>query len=322
VVATLARIDPMLRSCVIPIIAVLAGVPAQEPAPLQPSESQTPVFSSRAELVVVHVTVRDRAGAYVTALPQEAFRIAEDGVRQQIDFFTGEDSPVTVGFLVDSSGSMRVGRERVIAAAAAFAQASRSDDELFALTFNEHVRPALPPDRPFTNDARTFRLALARAMGAHGLTAMYDAIVNGLSYIAKGHHPRRALVVVGDGGDNASSTTFDQVLNAAHASNAAIYSVGIVDPLEREANPRRLKRLAQATGGEAFFPGTVDDVDEVLRRIADDIRHSYTLGYVSSNPTRDSQFRRIRVTVTDSAGRSLQVRARDGYRAGAPLPTR
>lgn len=145
---------------------------------------------------------------------------------------------------------------------------------------------------------------------------MYDAISDGLSYIAKGRHPRRVLVVVGDGGDNASTTTFEQVLKEAQASNAAIYTVGIIDPLEREANPRLLRRLAQATGGESFFPRHVDDVDDVLRKIADDIRHSYTVGYVSSNSARDGEFRRIRVVVTDPARRPLRVRTRDGYRAG------
>ena len=305
------------------IMLAATAVAAQESGPgVQLPEPQAPLFSARAELVVAHVTVKDRRGAYVTALPREVFRISEDGVPQRIDFFSGEDSPVTVGFLVDSSGSMREGRERVIAAATAFAEASSSQDEIFALAFNEHVRAALPSSMPFTSDASVFRVALAGAMGAQGRTAVYDAISNGLSYVAKGHHPRRVLVVVGDGGDNASTTTFEQVLREAQASNAAIYTVGIIDPLEREANPGLLRRLAQATGGEAFFPRRVDDVDEVLRKIADDIRHSYTLGYVSSNSARDGQFRRIRVVVTDPARRPLRVRARDGYRAGGPLPVR
>ena len=288
----------------------------------QAPDAPGPIFSSRAELVVAHVTVRDQRGAYVTALPQEAFRIFEDSAPQQIDFFTGEDSPVTLGFLVDSSGSMREGRERVLAAASAFAEASDRQDEIFALAFNDYVRAALPPSMPFTSDSSVFHTALAGAMGAQGRTAMYDAISKGLSYIGKGHHPRRVLVVVGDGGDNASTTTFEQVLKEAQASNAAIYTVGIIDPLEREANPGLLKRLAQATGGEAFFPRHVNDVEGVLRTIADDIRHSYTLGYVSSKSARDGQFRRIRVVVTDPARRSLRVRTRDGYRAGGPLQTR
>jgi Ca-activated chloride channel family protein len=126
------------------------------------------------------------------------------------------------------------------------------------------------------------------------------------------------LVVVADGGDSASTATFDQVLKEAHASNAAIYAVGVIDPLEREANPRLLRRLAQATGGESFFPREVNAVEDVLREIARDIRNSYTLGYVSSNSARNGAFRRIRVAVTDPNRSSLVIRARDGYRSGGP----
>lgn len=307
------------------VVALLAVIGVTAEGPVRPAHAlfaQDPVFSSRAELVVVHVTVTDRRGAYVTGLSSDAFRIVEDETPQKIDFFTGEDSPVTVGLLVDSSGSMREGRERIIAAATAFAAAINHKDEMFALAFNEHVRAALPASTPFTNDANVFRAALAGALLAQGRTAMYDALSNGLTYLTKGAHPRRVLVVLGDGGDNASTVNFDQVLREAQASNAAIYTVGLVDPLEREANPRLLKRLAQATGGESFFPRHVNDVGGVLREIARDIRHSYTLGYVSSNAARDGGFRRLRVTATDSARRPLVVRARDGYRAGGSSPER
>ena len=299
------------------ILATLAGSSAAI-ARSNADPRQLPVFSSRTELVVVHVTVMDRRGGYVTGLSQDAFRIIEDGTPQRIDFFSGEDSPVTVGLLVDGSGSMREGRERVIAAATAFAEASNPQDELFALIYNEHVRAALPPSMPFTNDAQAFRAALARTMGARGQTAMYDALSRGLEHVATGGHPRRVLVLIGDGGDNASTATFDQVLTGAQASNAAIYTVGVIDPLEREAKPGLLKRLARATGGASFFPRSVNEVETVLREIASDIRNSYTIGYVSSNPARDGRIRRLRVVVTDPARRPLVVRSRDGYRAGLP----
>lgn len=288
---------------------------ASRPAHAQDHAS---VFSSSTEIVVVHVTVTDRRGAYVTGLSRDAFRVVEDGTLQRIDLFTGEDSRVTVGLLVDSSGSMRGGRGRVIAAATAFAEGSHPNDEFFGLAFNEHVRAALPASTPFTSDPDVFRVALTTAVAAQGRTAMYDAIRSGLTYVANGSHPRRVLVLVGDGGDNASTATFDQVLKEAQASNAAIYTVGVIDPLERDADPGLLKRLARATGGASYFPRHVNEVERVLRAIARDIRHSYTLAYVSSNPARDGSFRRIRVTVSDPARRSLVVRARDGYRAGGP----
>jgi VWFA-related protein len=303
-------ISPLVLLAVMTVSGQDAGRPAQS------ALEQAPVFSSVAELVVVHVTVTDRRGAYVTGLSRDAFRVVEDGTPQRIDLFTGEDSPATVGLIIDSSGSMRQGRERVIAAATAFAEGSQPSDEIFGLAFNEHVRAALPPSTPFTNDPRVFRVALSAALGAQGRTAMYDAIRTGLTYVARGSHPRRVLVLIGDGGDNASTATFDQVLKEAQASNAAIYTVGIIDPLEREADPGLLRRLAQATGGKSYFPRHVNEVEDVLREIARDIRHSYTLAYVSSNSARDGGFRRIRVTVIDPSRRSLVVRARDGYRAG------
>ena len=288
----------------------------QAPGTVQSPELQRPTFTSGAELVVVHVTVKDRTGSYVTSLPREAFQVFEDDNPQRIDFFTGEDSPITVGFLLDNSGSMREGRERVIAAVSAFAASSNSHDEMFALAFNEHVRATLPPSIPFTSSANVLRASLVGAMSALGLTAMHDAISNGLSHVARGNNPRRVLVVVGDGGDNASTTTVEQVLREAQASNAAIYTVGIIDPLERQANPKLLKRLAAATGGESFFPRRLGQVEDVFRKIAHDVRNSYTLGYVSSNSARDGQYRQIRVVVTDPARGSLSVRTRDGYRAG------
>jgi VWFA-related protein len=305
------------------VLGITAGLSAETPVGfLALGETQVPMFSSRADLVVVHATVTDRDGAYVTGLPQAAFRILEEDTPQQIDVFTGHESPATVGLLVDSSGSMHDGRARVIAAAGAFAEARHADDEMFALAFNERVRAALPPSAPFTNNPHVFSAALAGVMHGRGRTAMYDAISCGLAYVSTGSHPRRVLVLVGDGGDNASTATVDQVLREAHASNAAIYTVGIVDPLEREADPGLLKRLARATGGAAFFPRRAGDVDESLRAIARDIRHSYTLGYVSSATTPEGQFRRIRVVVTDPARRRLVVRARTGYRTGEPRPTR
>jgi Ca-activated chloride channel family protein len=298
------------------IVLVTTALCAQEsPTAVQSPERQRPTFTTGAELVVVHVTVKDRKGAYVPSLPREAFQVVEDGKPQRIDFFSGEDSPITVGFLLDNSGSMRESRERVIAAVTAFAGSSNSQDEMFALAFNEHVRATLPPSMPFTSSANVLRASLVGAMSALGLTAMHDAIATGLSYVAKGNNPRRALIVLGDGGDNASMATFEQVLRAAQASNATIYTVGIIDPLERQANPKLLQRLARATGGESFFPSRLDQVGDVFRRIAHDVRHSYTLGYVSSNPARDGQYRQIRVAVTDSGGGSLSVRTRDGYRA-------
>jgi VWFA-related protein len=302
-------------------LAVAAGTPGwpesatRTPAPLP---QERPLYSSGADLVVVHATVTDRRGTYVTGLPPAAFRLDEDGVPQEIQLFSGEDAPATIGLLVDSSGSMREARDRVIAAAAGFAAASHGRDELFALAFGEDVRPALPVSSPFTTDASELRDALTHMLAAYGRTAMYDAISRGLAYVREGTHPRRVLVIIGDGGDNASRRTFDDVLREAQASNAAIYAVGVIDPLEHDTDPGLLRQLARATGGAAHFPRRVRDVAPALQRIARDIHHSYTLGYVSTNGERDGRYRRIRVRVVDPAGRTLVVRSRTGYLAGRP----
>lgn len=290
------------------IVAIFTGAPANTAA-----QDSQPTFTSQAELVVLHVTVKDRRGAYATGLPKDAFTVFVDERPNPISVFTAVDSPVTVGLIIDSSGSMREGRDHVIAAAAAFATASHPQDDLFAVTFNENVRDVLPAAAPFTSDPSVLRAALDRTIRAYGRTALYDAIRRGLAYVEDGRHPRRVLVLVADGGDNASAATFDEVLREAQASNAAIYAVGVVDPLDRNANRGRLRDLARATGGEAFFPRKVEDVGQVLRHIAEEIRHTYTLGFVPPDVSQDGALHRLRVAVR--AAGPLDVRTREGYRA-------
>ena len=276
------------------------------------------MFSTASDLVVVHATIKDRDGAYVRGLTRDAFAILEDGRAQNAQLFTSEDAPVTVGLLIDSSGSMQPIRERVIAAAAAFAGASHPSDELFALGFNDSVTSALPPTAPFTSDVRVLQGALTSTIRAYGRTALFDAIAAGLEYLGRGRHERRVLVIVSDGGDNASRTTFDEVVAKTQTSNAVIYTVALVDAVERDSNPGLLKRIAQANGGEAFAPKNPDDIVEVLQRIAQDIRQTYTLGYVSTNNARDGAFRQIRLIVQSPDRRRLVVRTRSGYLAGLP----
>ena len=281
-----------------------------------------PLFSTGSELVVVHATIKDRGGAYVTGLSRDSFAILEDGRPQNVQLFTSEDAPVTVGLLIDSSGSMQPNRDRVIAAAAAFAEASHARDELFALAFNDSVSAALPPTAPFTSDVAVLQDALTTTIRAYGRTALFDAIAAGLDYLGRGRHERRVLVIVSDGGDNASQATFEEVVAKTQASNAVIYTVALVDPAERDTNPGLLRRIAQANGGEAFAPKNANDITEVLREIARDIRHTYTFGYASTNSARDGAFRQIRVIVQSPDRRRLVIRTRSGYLAGLPTPWR
>jgi Ca-activated chloride channel homolog len=252
-------------------------------------------FSVQSDLVVLHVTVTDRRGAYVTDLPRDAFEVFDEGQRRPIQFLADTDTPVTVGLLLDSSGSMLPTRELVIAASAAFAEASHPQDEIFALAFNEHVRAALPPTAPFTSDANTLRSALQRTVTARGRTALYDAVLAGLEYLSAGSRARRVLVVVSDGRDNASRASREEVFRKAQASNAMIYTLALRDTVRpHEGNPALLRELAQMTGGAAFRPQDPRDVDTALRAIAGDIRHTYTIGYMPTQTDRDGSYHRVR----------------------------
>lgn len=303
--------DARVLTAAVLALGVMAPASAPPVARLAVPRSQA-TFSARSELVVLHVMVKNRDGSYVSGLLQDAFTIIEDGEPQAIHVFGQEDAPATIGIVIDSSGSMTTSRDRMIAAAASFAKTSNPEDDMFALAFNDGVRAALPPVAPFTHDSEVLRSALVAAIVPTGRTALYDAISAGLEYVAKGSLETKALVVVSDGGDNASTATFDQVLRATQVSNTVIYTVALTDPLERDSNPRLLKKLAEASGGEAFRPKSINDVEEVLRRVARDIRNMYTIGYI---PTRaaDGRFRKIEIEVAAPGRGELRVRTREGY---------
>jgi len=273
-----------------------------------------PVFKAESSLVVLHVTVKDKQSHYVGGLPKSAFEVFEDDKPQEVALFTAEDAPVTVGLLIDISGSMHSNRELVLTAATAFVERSNRSDEVFGLTFDEDVRAALPRDMPFTSDAQILRGALAGTVSARGRTALYDAIADGIEYLSAGQYERKVLVVVSDGGDNASETTFEEILSKVRASNVVIHAVGLVDPVEPDSNPKRLRQLAEASGGLAFRPGNPKEVREAIERVALDIRSAYTVGYSPAESARGG-FRHIRATVRMPDGKSVVVRTRAGYTA-------
>ena len=272
-----------------------------------------PTFSARSDLVVLDVLVRDRKNAYVTGLTQDAFTVEEDGVRQTIQFFAEGDAPATVGLIIDSSGSMTSAADSVIAAVTTFVETSNPGDEIFALTFNNRVRPVLPSATPFTADAQLLSKTLTGAFRPYGPTALYDAIAEGFSYLTKGARQRKALIVVSDGGDNASRATLDQIVDAVEASRTVIHTIALQDRTERSANPKILKYLADTSGGNTFRPGKPGQVTDALRLIAHDIRNSYTIGYVPTNTELDGSLRRLRVTADVQGQRELRVRTRQGY---------
>ena len=271
-------------------------------------------ISIETDLVTLPVTVTDRHGQFVPGLTRDQFSVYDNGELQTIEFFTSEDMPATVGLVIDSSSSMRGRREEVTAAATAFAAWSHPLDELFTVNFNEAVWPGLPPHIAFAQNGEQLRAALAGAP-AQGKTAVYDAIDRALDHLALGTRDRKVLVIVSDGGDNASSQTLGGVVEHARRANAVIYSVMLIDPDDRDARPDVLKKLARETGGSAFAPKRIQDVMDAFGRIARAIRSGYTIGFSPTGAPADG-FRTIRVVANAGDGRRLNVRTREGYYAG------
>ncbi len=269
-------------------------------------------------LVVLHTTVLDDRGRFADGLKQEEFRVFEDKVEQKLAVFKREDIPVSFGLVIDNSGSMRDKRERVNAAALIFVRTSNPADEGFVVNFNDDYY--LDMDKDFTSNISDMKEALER-IDSRGSTALYDAVVGSLDHLKKGTRDKKVLLVVTDGEDNASRKTFEQTLEEAQKSDAVIYSVGLLSQ-ESKKNAKRarkkLQELSQATGGLAFFPENLEDVENICTQIAHDIRNQYTLAYYPSNTRRDGTFRAVNVTVTPLHGHGkLSVRTRTGYYAPA-----
>jgi Ca-activated chloride channel homolog len=271
------------------------------------------------DLIVLYVTVRDKAGGVVLDLKRENFHIYEDGVLQDLQVFRYEDSPVTIGLVVDHSGSMRRMLEEVAVAAKTFVQLSSPQDEMFVVNFNEKVSLGLPTDLKMTNQANELSRAITRAP-ADGMTALYDAVLKGLELLSSGSREKKALVVVSDGGDTASVHNVGEMMSMVERSTALIYTLGIFDDNDPDRRPQVLRRLARISGGEAFFPKHPRAIVAACERVAHEIRHQYTLAYVSKNNRKPGSYRGIRVSV-DSVGDShLIARTRSGYiSSGASL---
>jgi VWFA-related protein len=292
-----------------PILA-LAAITAFLSPPTTAQEK--PTFSARSELVVLHVTVEDRKGTYISGLQKDAFSVLEDGKPQEVQFFSAADTPASIGLLVDSSTSMMNRRDMAVAAAVGFTEQSNPEDEIFVIAFNENVSEIWQPRVIGLTNMVSMRATLMGGIAAHGKTALYDAIVQGLDRLSRGKHTRQVLVLISDGGDNASAATLKDVLSRTRSSEAAIFTVMLKDPIAREGNPRLLKRLAADTGGEYFEPDHMRDMPETLEHIARDIRSAYTIGFVPSSDEADRALRKLRVDVR-TQGRTLKARTRGGY---------
>jgi Ca-activated chloride channel family protein len=202
-------------------------------------------------------------------------------------------------------------RDLIGSSVRAFAGTGHADDELFGLTFNERVRPVLPASRPFTGDGDLLASQFQQALRTHGRTAVHDAIATGLDYLERGRHARRVLVLISDGGDNASASTFEEVAHAATTSHTVIYTITAADRVAGEARPDRLRTLARLTGGTAQQPRNDRDIQRALERVARDIRSSYLVGYVP--PQQGAALRHIKVMVRTADQGRLVARTRTEY---------
>ena len=266
------------------------------------------------DLAVFNVTVLDSDHRPVLGLKPENFHIYEDGREQQIKIFQAENTPATLGLVIDNSGSMANKRRDVVTAALAFANASQRDDEMFVVDFNRRAWLGLPDSMPFTNNISELRTALLETR-TEGTTALYDALQLALNHLKQGTRQRKALVLLSDGGDNASIAKLDEVLRMAQQSSATIYCIGIYDPFAKDKDPKVLKKIAKVTGAEAYFPTNPSDLQDIWRRIAGSIRAQYTVGYVSTNPARDGSYRNVKITASAKRGKGFEVRSRQGYYA-------
>ncbi len=293
------------------LIGLAGSVEPQAPPSSGMKDPQTFRISVSVHLVLLNATVRDAKGKFATDLREQDFEVFEDGVRQSIRLFRHEDAPVTVGLVVDHSGSMRRKLADVIVAARTFALSSSPEDQMFVVNFNEKATLGLPAQLPLSNRPEDLAGAIADTP-ATGMTALYDAVIQARKQLQAGSREKKVLIVISDGGDNASTHTLADVLQVAAQSNTLVYTIGIFDVEDPDRNPGVLRRLAATTGGEAFFPRETKEVIAICERIARDIRNQYTSGICFQysgaarrlpDDSRGSRCRRIRQAERARPGR-------------------
>ncbi len=272
---------------------------------------ERPLFHADTRLVVFRATVTNRRGELVTNLERDAFTVYENGKRQPIAFFSRDDVPVSLGLVIDNSGSMRTLRPKVEAAALACVRASNPQDEVFVLNFADKAQL----DVPLTSDVRALQAGIARVDSIGG-TAMRDAVNAAERYLNEhARRDRKALLIVTDGNDNESDTRIGRVVAEAVQTGTAVYAIGLLGE-EDAGNARRarheLEQLTTATGGLAWFPDNVDQINQVALEVAREIRNQYTLAYPPPPPL-DGSYRSVRITAKGPG--KLVVRTRAGYRA-------
>ena len=298
-----------------------AQVPLPQPPPPQPpgqaqNNGQGSVVKVDVNLVVLHTTVLDDRQRFADGLKEENFRVFEDKVEQKLAVFKREDIPVSMGLVIDNSGSMRDKRPRVNEAALTLVQASNPSDEAFVVNFNDDFY--LDLDKDFSSSIPELKEALER-IDSRGSTALYDAIIGSMDHLKKASKDKHVLLIVTDGEDNTSRNSLEKTVREVQKTDTVIYTIGLLGDENKKSKSRArkaLKEIAEASGGLAFFPENVDDVHNICEQVAHDIRNQYTLAYYPTNARRDGSFRTVQVEVIPPRGRGkLVARTRNGYYA-------
>jgi Ca-activated chloride channel homolog len=284
------------------LLLMIAPVLAQDEPPFK--------LNVDVDLTELHVTVTDGQDRPVGNLRKEDFRVLEDQAEQKLSIFKHEDVPVSLGLVIDNSRSIEPRKKRLDAAALSFVQRGNPDDETFIVHFDD--RPRLTRD--FTDNIPDLERALAMVR-PFGQTAIYDALILASEHMAKAKHTKKVILLITDGVDNSSHHTVDEAVEAARRSGVAIYTVGLLSAAEGQKAEETLVRIAETTGGRAFFPENVEQARVSMERVARDLREQYLLGYFSSNP-RNGAWRSIRLEIKPAVPSPIPVRLIASYRRG------
>ncbi|MBV8843045.1 MAG: VWA domain-containing protein [Bryobacterales bacterium] len=292
------------------ILALLGAAAASAQTVLK--DDEVPVFKAGTQLVDLHVSVLDKSGKLITDIPEAAFKVYENGVEQPLKVFRREDVPVSMGIIIDNSGSMRDKRAKVAAASLALVKASNPQDEEFIVDFNDDAYL----DQPLTSELKKLEAALDR-LDSKGGTAMRDAISMSIDYVKdKGKKDKKVLLVITDGNDNTSNESLEQLVRKAQRSEVLVYCIGLLseeEPREARNAKRALKALAEASGGMDYYPKDLAEVERITPQVAHEIRNQYLLAYSPTNTALDGSYRKIEVKVKGYGNPT--VRARSGYYA-------
>ncbi len=317
----LEAICALLAICFAPLLgshAARAGAQGVPVGPVAPPSKDIPrirkgqPLKTETEMTLVGATVTDPLGRIVTGLEREDFRIFEDGVEQEVTWFSSQDVPVSIGVIFDMSGSMTDKIDRSRQAAVQFFRTANPQDEFFLVNFNDRAR-LVSEFTPSVDDLQS-RLS---DTSARGLTALYDGVYLGLSQMKGAHNTKKALLILSDGGDNHSRYSESEVRRYVQEADVQIYAIGLFNsestPEER-AGPSLLYDLTQMTGGRVFTVSNVNELPDIAAKISLELRNQYVLGYTPSHRDHDGKWRKIKVRLHPPKGLPpLSVFAKTGY---------